>query len=66
MADKIVILRTETEYKAYAEGKWALDCEAQKLDVNSSSKFCGLQGKSNEFTIGDLLRKAEATTSELE
>ena len=54
VANKSVIQRTETEYKAYAVGKWALDCEALKLDVNSGSKFCGLHGKSYEFTIGDL------------
>ena len=54
VANKSVIQRTETEYKAYAVGKWALDYEALKLDVNSDSKFCGLHGKRYEFTIGDL------------
>jgi hypothetical protein len=52
--DKLMIRRTETRYKAYAEGKRALDCKAQWLDVNSGGKSCGLSGKGNEFTVGGL------------
>lgn len=46
-------------------GERALDCEGRKLDVNSGSKSCGLTGKGNELTVGDLYDSVETKPSEL-
>ena len=45
-------------------GKRALDCEAQKLDVNKGSKSCRIIGKNYELTVGGLYFGAEAKPSE--
>lgn len=46
-------------------GERALDCEARKLDVNSGSKSCGLTGKGNELTVGELYDRAETKPIEM-